>query len=240
MTRLTAIAAALLLAGCASTNPQDPYEPYNRAMYTVNDKLDRAVVKPVAEGYRKVTPSPVRTAVGNFFDNLRDVYSFASNTLRAEPEKSLNDLMRVVMNTTFGLGGLIDIATPAGLKNNKDSLGDTFASWGWQQSNYLVLPFFGPSTVRDGSGLAIGLAAPSPQQLIYSNTREAVALWSLYGVSTRERLLGLEEVVDEVALDPYIFTRDAFMQMRAKQLGVTLPKQDDDDVDIDELVPNPQ
>lgn len=240
MTRLTAIAAVLLLAGCASTNPQDPYEPYNRAMYTVNDKLDRAVVKPVAEGYRKVTPSPVRSAVGNFFDNLRDVYSFASNALRAEPEKSLNDLMRVVMNTTFGLGGLIDIATPAGLKNNKNSLGDTFASWGWQQSNYLVLPLFGPSTVRDGSGLAIGLAAPSPQQMIYSNTREAVALWSLYGVSTRERLLGLEEVVDEVALDPYIFTRDAFMQMRAKQLGVALPKQDDDDVDIDELVPSAQ
>lgn len=235
---LSAIATMLLLAGCASTNPQDPYEPYNRAMYTFNDKLDRAVVKPVAEGYRKVTPSPVRSAVGNFFDNLRDVYSFASNTLRAEPEKSLNDLMRVVMNTTFGLGGLIDIATPAGLKNNKNSLGDTFASWGWKDSHYLVLPFLGPSTVRDGTATGVSLAGPGPEQLIYSNTREAVALWSLYGVSTRERLLGLEEVVDEVALDPYIFTRDAFMQMRAKQLGIEPPKQDDDDVNIDELVPS--
>ncbi|UGA39806.1 VacJ family lipoprotein [Chromobacterium haemolyticum] len=136
---LTGLALSLLLAGCASnpTVPYDRFEPYNRAMYQVNDTADRYVIKPVAEGYKAITPSPVRTGVSNFFDNLKDVYSALSNALRAEPEKALNDVMRVAMNTGFGLFGLIDIASQAGLKNNKTTLGDTFAAWGWHDSNYL-------------------------------------------------------------------------------------------------------
>jgi len=236
---LPVLVASALLTACASNpnNPYDPYEPFNRKVYSFNSALDRNLLKPVAEGYRAVTPSPVRTGVSNFYANLKDFYSLFNNTLRAEPEKALNDLMRFTLNSTFGLFGLIDIATPAGLADNKTTLGDTFASWGWKQSDYLVLPFFGPSTVRDGSGLGLSFSMPGPEQLVYHNTPETAAFYGLYGVSQRERLLGLEEQIDEASLDAYTFTRDAYMQMRAKEVGTTLPKDsDEEDIDIDELV----
>lgn len=238
--RLLVAASVLVLAGCAANpaNPKDPYEPYNRAMYSFNDKADRYVLKPVAQGYRAVTPQPARTAVGNFFDNLRDVYSIASNALRGEGEKTLNDIMRVALNSTFGLFGLIDIATPAGLKNNKNTLGDTFASWGWQNSNYLVLPLLGPSTVRDGTGTVITLAAPGPAQSVYHNSREAVAYYGMTGISTRERLLDLDESLREAALDPYVYMRDGFLQLRASQLGQPNPTQQDE-INIDDLISSP-
>ncbi|MGR2680825.1 MlaA family lipoprotein [Chromobacterium haemolyticum] len=238
---LTGLALSLLLAGCASnpTVPYDRFEPYNRAMYQVNDTADRYVIKPVAEGYKAITPSPVRTGVSNFFDNLKDVYSALSNALRAEPEKALNDVMRVAMNTGFGLFGLIDIASQAGLKNNKTTLGDTFAAWGWHDSNYLVLPFFGPSTVRDGTGLTVSLAGPGPEKMFYDTTWQAVGFYGLYGVNTRARYLGVEAMLNTAALDPYTYTRDAYMQLRAQQLGLPNPTQATDNFNLDELVDSP-
>ncbi|OHX10582.1 hypothetical protein BI343_06310 [Chromobacterium amazonense] len=239
--RTLAVAATLLLAGCAS-NPSaayDPYEPYNRAMFTVNDKADQWVIKPVAQGYQAVVPSPLRTGVSNFFDNLKDVYSFAFNVLRAEPEKAANDFMRVAINTGFGLFGLLDIATPAGLKNNKTTFGDTLAAWGWKNSNYFVLPFFGPSTVRDSAGLTTSLAGPGPEKLIYHNTNEAIAFYSVYGVSTRAKYLGVDNLLDTAAVDRYSYTRDVYMQLRAKQLGQPDPTQPTDNLNLDELMDSP-
>ncbi|UTH76127.1 VacJ family lipoprotein [Chromobacterium sp. IIBBL 290-4] len=235
------IAIAALLTGCASapTTAYDPYEPYNRAMYTVNDKADQWVLQPAAKGYQKVVPSPVRTGVSNFFDNLKDVYSFAFNIARAEPEKAANDFMRVAINTGFGLFGLIDIADQAGLKNNKTSFGDVLASWGWKNSNYFVLPFFGPSTVRDGAGLTVSLAGPGPERHFYHNTGEAVAFYGVYGVSTRAKYLGVEGLLDTAAVDRYSYTRDVFMQMRAKQLGQPDPTQSSDNLNLDELMDSP-
>ncbi|WP_240674209.1 MlaA family lipoprotein [Crenobacter cavernae] len=227
---------AALLAGCASapSNPQDPLEPMNRVIYRFNDVADKAVVKPVAQGYRAVTPQPVRTAIGNFFNNWLDAYSAVSNLLRAEGEKTLNDVMRVSINSTFGLFGVLDIATPAGLKSNKNTLGDTFASWGWKNSSYLVLPVVGPSTVRDGIGAAAYFMAEPYRHAFGTYTRATVAS-VVNGVNTRERYLGLEETVDEAALDPYSFVRDGYLQLRARETGAEPPLHKDD-IDLDELM----
>ena len=159
-------ASLLLLIGMASTpafaetNPADPYEGYNRAVFKFNDKADQYVLAPVARGYRKITPKPVRTGVINFFNNLRDVVSFGSNVLRLDVKRASEDLVRVGINTTFGLGGLIDVAGAGGVPDNKNTLGDTFATWGWKNSNYFVVPLFGPSTVRDTIGNAVTTVYP--------------------------------------------------------------------------------
>lgn len=232
------LAASLLLSGCASPHPSsplDPYESFNRKVYTFNDAADRWVMKPVAQGYHAITPSPVRSAVNNFFDNIKDVYSAANNLLQAEPGKALNDIMRVAINSTFGIFGLIDIATPAGLQNNKTSLGDTFAHWGWKSSNYLVLPFFGPSTIRDGLGLGVQLGVNGPEDLVYHNTNDAIAFYGVYGINTRANYLDLDDSLYAAAIDPYSYIRDGFLQMRAKQLGQPNPTQSED-MNIDDLV----
>ncbi|WP_024304477.1 VacJ family lipoprotein [Pseudogulbenkiania sp. MAI-1] len=241
--RIAPLLLTVALAGCASTaqSQLDPLEPVNRAVYRFNDTADRAVLKPVAEGYRAVTPRPVRIAVGNFFDNIRDAYSAINNALRADAQKATNDVMRVAINSTFGLLGLIDIATPAGLANNKTTLGDTFASWGWKNSSYLVLPLLGPSTVRDGLGTAATLAANPEPGVVYQTHTQLTAASVLNAVNTRARLLGLEQTVDEAALDPYSYLRDAYLQLRAKQVGAELPKpsSEDEELDIDQLVAPP-
>jgi phospholipid-binding lipoprotein MlaA len=233
------LSLALLTAGCASApaNPIDPLEPMNRSIYKFNDTVDRAVAKPVAQAYRNVAPRPVRTAVANFFDNILDVYSAANDILSAEPKKALNDLMRFAMNTTLGVFGLVDFATPAGLQNNKTTFGDTLASWGWKNSNYLVLPLLGPSTFRDGLGSIATIYASADRRVIYKTPQTANIAWGTQLLMRRERILGLEEAVDEAAIDPYSYTRDAFMQYRNKQVGGTLAFSSQDDVDVDQLVP---
>ncbi|MCA3187978.1 MAG: VacJ family lipoprotein, partial [Cupriavidus sp.] len=157
--RLTAASvAALALAGCATgpnANPADPLEPFNRGVSTFNDNLDKYALKPVAEGYQDYIPSPVRTAVGNFFSNVSDVYSAANNLLQGKPSRAAEDTMRVAINSVLGLGGLIDIATPAGLPKYKEDFGQTMGVWGVPSGPYLVLPLFGPSSVRDGTGMVV-------------------------------------------------------------------------------------
>jgi phospholipid-binding lipoprotein MlaA len=235
--RLVILFLAVTLSACASapSSPQDPLEPMNRAIYKFNDVADRNVAKPLAEGYRNVTPQPLRSAIGNFFDNIRDLYSLGNNILRAEPEKAANDLMRVAINTTFGLFGLIDFATPAGLKNNKNNFGDTLATWGWKNSSYLVIPLLGPSTVRDGTGLGLTTILASDRPLYGSAATANIAL-GVNMLSRRESLLGVEDTVNEAALDPYSYTRDAFMQIRTKQVGGTPAESQQEELNIDELV----
>jgi len=232
------LSVTLLSAGCATapSNPIDPLEPMNRSIYSFNDTVDRNVAKPVAKAYRAVTPQPFRTAVNNFFDNILDAYSAANNILSAEPEKALSDIMRVAINSTLGVFGLVDFATPAGLKSNKSTMGDTLAHWGWKNSNYLVIPFLGPSTFRDGTGTAVTLYVSPDRRIIYKEAATANVAWGVQLLARRERVLGLEEAVDEAALDPYSYTRDAFMQYRNKQVGGTLYLQQQDDLDIDQLV----
>ena len=233
-TVLTAFLLAAPAAAWAERNPQDPYEGYNRFMFKVNDTADRYVLAPVARGYRYVTPKPVRTGVGNFFNNLRDVVSFGSNVLRLDAKRASEDLVRVGINTTFGLGGLINIADAGGIPNNKNTLGDTFSSWGWKNSNYFVYPLSGPSTVRDALGNTIVTVYPVDNAIFHTSAGR-IGAKATNAVNRREELLDLTDNLDGAVLDPYTATRDLYMQMRTSQVGGKLP-QAGDDVDIDELV----
>ncbi|OSI11670.1 MlaA family lipoprotein [Neisseria canis] len=235
----TAVLASLLLAlsapASAEHNPHDPYEGYNRFMFKVNDVADRYVMTPVAKGYRAVTPKPVRTGVSNFFNNLRDVASFGSNVLRLDIKRASEDLVRVGVNTTFGVGGLIDVAGAGGVPNNKNTLGDTFASWGWKNSNYFVYPLTGPSTVRDALGSTITTAALPVDNYIFKDTGVRIGEKALNAVNQREQYLDLTASLDEAAIDKYAAVRDVYMSMRAKQLGIA-PPQAGEEIDIDDLV----
>ena len=234
-TVLTAFLLAAPAAAWAERNPQDPYEGYNRFMFKVNDTADRYVMTPVARGYRYVTPKPVRTGVGNFFNNLRDVVSFGSNVLRLDAKRASEDLVRVGINTTFGLGGLINIADAGGIPNNKNTLGDTFSSWGWKNSNYFVYPLSGPSTVRDALGNTIVTVYPVDNAIFHTSAGR-IGAKATNAVNRREELLDLTDNLDGAVLDRYTATRDLYMQMRARQVGGTLPSSGEDEVDIDDLV----
>lgn len=204
----------------------DPYERYNRVMFSVNEKADRYILQPIARGYRAVTPKPVRTAIGNVFNNLRDVVSFGSNILRGDVKGAGHDFIRVSFNTTFGLGGLIDIATAAGIPNNKNTLGDTFATWGWKNSNYFVYPLLGPSTVRDSVGNTL-TSLYQPERALLAHDVSYYSATAIKAISDRESLLDLTDGLDAAALDKYAYTRDIFMAFRKQQIH--LSSQDNGD-----------
>ena len=230
------IAVGLATATPAFADNHDPYEPYNRFMYRINDGIDRTVMTPVARGYQKVTPKPVQSGITNVFDNLRDVVSIGSNLLRLDIEKASTDLVRVGINTTFGLGGLINIADAAQMPNNKNSLGDTFATWGWKNSNYFVYPLTGPSTVRDAVGDTI-TRVYSVEGALVDSEGWSWGLTALKGIDKRAQLLVYTDGLDMAAVDRYAYTRDVFMNMRATQVGGTPPSAEYDETNIDDLVP---
>lgn len=233
---------SLSLTACAthSNNPIDPLEPMNRSIYSFNKKMDSAIAEPVAKGYHAITPQFFRTGVGNFFGNILDMYSVLNNALSLDVERTISDIMRVAINSTFGLFGLIDFATPAGLKGNKTGLGDTFAHWGWEQSRYLVLPLLGPSTIRDGLGKGIELYF-SPDRQIYSTPTEANAAWTLGLINQRARLLGVEDILNEAALDPYTYTRDAYLQLRSREINLRIGRENiSPDLLEDSVGPSPE
>lgn len=232
---LIALGLAAAQPAWAERNPADPYERYNRVMFKVNDTADKYVISPVARGYRAVTPKPVRMGVTNFFDNLRDVVSMGSNLLRLDIKRASEDFVRVGINSTFGLGGLINIADAGGVPNNKNTLGDTFASWGWKNSNYFVYPLMGPSTVRDSVGGTITYLYPV-KNAIFKTDSLRIGATALSAVNTREQYLDLTDSLGDAAIDKYAYTRDIFMKMRARQTGASLPQGADEDIDIDDLV----
>ena len=230
------IAVGLATAAPAFADNHDPYEPYNRFMYRINDGIDRTVMTPVARGYQKVTPKPVQSGITNVFDNLRDVVSIGSNLLRLDIEKASTALVRVGINTTFGLGGLINIADAAQMPNNKNSLGDTFATWGWKNSNYFVYPLTGPSTVRDAVGDTV-TRVYSVEGALVDSDGWSWGLTALKGIDKRAQLLVYTDGLDMAAVDRYAYTRDVFMNMRATQVGGTPPSAEYDETNIDDLVP---
>ncbi|MBP0634547.1 MULTISPECIES: VacJ family lipoprotein [unclassified Cupriavidus] len=227
----TTAAAAALLAGCATgpqANPDDPLEPMNRAVFTVNDKLDQYVAKPVAQGYKAVTPEPVRTAVSNFFSNLADVGNFANNLLQGKGVAAAESFMRVAVNSVLGLGGLIDIATPAGLEKRSQDFGLTLGTWGVPSGPYLVLPLFGPSSFRDGVGLYVNFQF---DPITYAEPAVRNSLFAANVVDVRTNLLGATDLLALAALDKYAFVRDAYLQRRRYLLGegTALPDYGDED-----------
>ncbi|MFI5447289.1 VacJ family lipoprotein [Polaromonas sp. UC242_47] len=213
--------ALALLQGCATgPNPRDPFEPFNRGVTRFNDGLDAAVLKPVAEVYQAALPSPVRTGVSNFFGNLSDVWSFVNNLLQAKPQAAGDSLMRVSVNTVFGLGGVLDWATEMGIERHREDFGKTLGHWGMGTGPYLVLPVLGPSSVRDASGLVVDIYG-EPVYRSVDSVATRNSLYVLRVVDLRASLLRAGEVLDQAALDKYSFTRDAYLQRRGADLGTS-------------------
>jgi phospholipid-binding lipoprotein MlaA len=201
------------LSGCATTaNPGDPFEGYNRTMFRFNESLDRVVLKPVAHTYRNITPTFVQTGIDNFFENLSDLWSSVNNFAQLKGQNGLNDLTRFAFNSTFGLVGVLDLATPAGLPKHHEDLGQTLGYWGVPAGPYLVLPLLGPSTVRDTvsmPGDIWGDPLAHANDIAWRNTGIAIRT-----VNNRANLLGLSSLLEDVALDRYEFVRDSYLQRR--------------------------
>lgn len=229
---LRALAAGLLLAGMASgaaaqstgalvqgtaspaaVTDADPLERYNRAIFRFNDGVDRAVLKPVATAYRDVLPGFVRTGVGNFFSNVGDVWNLANNVMQLKLQASAETFMRLNVNTVFGLGGILDIASEAGISRHSEDFGQTLGYWGVPAGPYVVLPLFGPSTVRDTAAFPVdrwGNPLGGVSDIAARNSLTVLGL-----VDTRARLLSVSQLLEQAALDPYSFMRDSHLQRRA-------------------------
>jgi phospholipid-binding lipoprotein MlaA len=221
------MAAALMagaLSGCATgpnVNPRDPFEPFNRSMMRFNEKLDSVALKPVAIAYRDAVPPLVRTGVSNFFANLGDVWSGVNSALQFKFHNAAEDFLRFGFNTFFGLGGVLDIASELNVERHKEDLGQTLGRWGVPAGPYLMLPFFGPSTVRDALALPFDRRADPVHFVNDWDVR-----WSLYvlrAVDQRANLLRVTSVLSEAALDKYSFTRDAHLQRRRAEIFEGLP-----------------
>lgn len=220
--RWCSVVMALAMAtGCATVpggaqNEQDPFERYNRSMYSFNQGLDNNVLKPAASVYANVLPVFFQNMVGNFFGNIGDVWTAVNNFLQGKPRDGTTDMLRVVFNSTFGLGGLIDICTPAGLPKHEEDFGQTLAVWGVKSGPYVVLPVFGSSTLRDSFAKPVDLAADPVAQVNHVPTRNVARVLKL--VDDRAALLGTSSILDGAALDPYEFTRDAYLQRRQSRI----------------------
>lgn len=211
----TALLATLALTGCASTqgtNPQDPYESYNRSMTKFNDAVDDAVFKPVATAYQTVTPAPVRTGVTNFFGNLGDLWSMVNHALQGNGEQTYNHMVRFTTNTVLGLGGLLDIASEMQVARNKQDFGLTLGSWGIKPGPYLVLPFLGPSTLRDTAALPIDWQGNVLGDLHPVSHRNSLTGLSL--VNKRANLLNASDTLEAASLDRYALMRDFYLKQR--------------------------
>ena len=185
-------------------------------MFGFNKTVDNAVVKPLARGYRTVTPSPVQTGVNNFFGNLSDVWTTVNQFLQGRPKEGFSDMMRVFINTTFGLGGVLDIATPGQLTKHNEDFGQTLGEWGFGPGPYVVLPFFGPSTARDSVAMPIDvLGDPWYYKYPVNVFNSGIVLRT---VDDRANLLDTTDLVGDIALDEYTFVRDAYLQRRASQI----------------------
>lgn len=222
--RVLAAATLAVTAGCATgpdRNPADPLEPLNRATWRFNDALDRGIAKPVARGYNAVVPRPLRTGVGNFFSNLGDFPTMLNNFAQLRFQDGMSDLMRIAVNTSFGLLGVLDVATPAGLVKHDQDFGLTLGHYGVASGPYLVLPLFGPSTIRDAAGFGVDQYT-SPTTYAEPDVRNT--LWGINFVSTRARYLDATKLLEQAALDEYLFVRDAYLAQRKSKLNQGKPE----------------
>lgn len=209
--------AAFLAAGCAATPGrtvigEDPLEGFNRGVYKVNDALDRAALKPTAKGYKKITPGWMRRGIGNFFSNLEYPATIVNQFLQGKVATGLKDTGRLLLNTTLGIGGLFDVATPVGLEAHDEDFGQTLAVWGVGSGPYLHLPLFGPSTLRDAPSRVVDYFL-DPLTYADIHWEEEWAQRALDTVHTRADLLSLDPTLERT-FDPYAFIRDAWLQRR--------------------------
>lgn len=236
---LLVLSLMTLLGACATPGARlvessDPYEGANRKVYAFNDALDRFMLKPVAKGYKYVTPGLVRTGITNFFDNWGYVNVVLNSFLQGKFDQGAQDTARFVFNTSIGLGGLIDVATPMKLPKHNEDLGQTLAVWGVRQGAFLNLPLLGPNTARNTGNFATG-ALTSPWTYA---SMVALPLTAFKAINARANLLDESELLEEVALDPYAFTREAYLQRRAHLIydGELPPSRESEVMDeVDEI-----
>lgn len=237
------LTAAVLASGCASVpgppDQRDPFESYNRAIYKFNTTVDDAAIRPVAQAYADYTPDFIQSGVSNFFSNLGDVIVLFNDLLQFKLERAGSDFYRIAVNSTLGIFGLFDPATYVGLSKHKEDFGQTLATWGVPSGPYFMLPLIGPSTIRGTAGLTVDIY--SHPLFYYSNSTAAWGLAGLAYIDQRTKLLGASRVLDQAALDPYIFTREAYLQHRRNLIydGNPPPPEEDkldnsgDDADAD-------
>jgi phospholipid-binding lipoprotein MlaA len=224
------VAGLVLLAchGCAtvpSPDPRDPIEGFNRGVYAFNEGLDAAVFKPAATVYRDVTPVLVRRGVGNFLSNLDDAWSFVNNLLQFKGRNAMDNFFRFGVNSTMGLLGIFDVASEMQIERHSEDFGQTLGRWGVGPGPYLVLPFFGPSTFRDAVALPVDMTGDIVSYTSHIPTRNTLRVINV--LDTRAGLLGVTSSLDEVALDKYSFTRDAFLQRRRNAVYDGDPPEED-------------
>ncbi len=217
-----------VLSGCATTSdyqdPRDPIEGFNRAMYSFNDVLDKALVKPLAQGYKTITSASVNRGISNFFGNLTDVGSVINNLLQFKLKHAASDVGRVLVNTTIGWLGFIDVASNMNLQKYDEDFGQTLGTWGVGAGPYIVLPLLGPSSGRGVFDVVVGWYT-NPVSYVKSNYwRNSLA--ALRAIDTRADLLGTSRVMEEAALDPYEFRRDAYLQKRKNDVYDGAPPPD--------------
>lgn len=229
----------LIITGCASTGNRletedsvsakatqlDPYEDFNRSMYAFNMELDRYFFKPISDSYKFITPDFMETGVSNFFNNLKGINVVLNDILQGKLQQGASDTGRLLANTSIGIGGLIDVASELGLHNNVEDFGQTLAVWGVEDSSYLVLPVMGPTTIRDGSGLIVDKAANPGTYVPGTGILE--------GINDRANAQGALNFINEAALDPYVFTRESFLQYRRHLINDGKTDYSGDELDID-------
>lgn len=228
------LVSALVLSGCASNpqNPDDPFEDYNRAMFKINQRVDKYTFRPLARVYDTVTPRPVKIGVGNFFGNLGDLWIGANNMLQGKFADGVSDWMRFAFNTTWGIGGLLDIASEAGLPKHDEDFGQTLAVWGVGEGPFVVLPFFGPRTTRDAWALPVDLQFDQVWGVDHVRTRNSMT--ALRITHNRAALLGVEKTLAHGSLDRYTFARDFYLQQRRFKVSdgqVSMEYEDYDEYD---------
>lgn len=238
---LSGLVALMLVSGCASTNnPRDPLEPVNRAIYQVNDTLDKVIMKPVATVYKTVLPQFVRTGVTNFFSNLYDVLTALNDLLQGKFGDALSDTGRIAVNSTVGVLGLIDVGTEIGLEKHKEDFGQTLGRWGVADGPYLQVPLFGPSSFRDVVGTFVDFKVDPIKWIWRDHVPTRNSLWGLSIVNLRANLLDSTKILEEAALDPYEFQRDAYLQRRRNLVYDGNPPPEKDQEDIPELKVKPR
>lgn len=223
---------AAALAGCATT-PQtrvtdaDPWEPMNRGLFQVHETIDKVILKPVVNVYTFITPRFARTGVSNFFNNIDDLFSGVNGVLQWKPVKAGDDFGRVLTNTMFGFGGVVDVASMAGIERGNEDFGQTFAVWGLPQGPYVFIPLLGPSTIRDASGTVVRFELSPTGYIEDVPTRNAI--WALGAVDARYQAGDALDVVNQAALDKYTFIRNAYLQRRRYLIfdGKVPPEQED-------------